>query len=550
MNSTSRKGLYLALSLLLLPLVSCAGNGGSSTSASDSSTSSTSIEYGFEKAASYEIEETEAPYQGVGYEIFTGAYYDGSGDGKGDFKGIEQKLPYIKELGFERIWLTPIHPSPSYHGYDVIDYYDVRSDFGTLDDFDSLVKSAHELGLEVIIDLVLNHSSSQNPWFIQSAQDYRNDYSGTNSKKDWYVWSEHSAGGYAYNSTAEAYYECNFDSGMPEFDLDNEEVRSEIENIVSFWLNDHDIDGFRLDAVIWYYVGNASSNKEFLRWFKDTCLAIKEDAYIIGEAMDNSQTFIYEYARSTGLSYFNFPTSQKNSSSPGMMLQNETNASRYGKTTAEILTKFKRNAPESYFSNMVSNHDLDRPYNYFLVKGEREEDYKKALASLYLLTPGTPWVYYGEEIDLWGTRGSENSDIARRLSMIWGNGNPRADNLENYDDSSKQTSPGANVLLEEAFSLTNHYKKVINLRNKYPNLFDMDSTWEGADLTSGIAGFKISDAEGNVYYLYHNVAEEAREADLPASMDVVEEIYTSTYKAKKEGDHLILPSFNSILLKE
>ena len=114
----------------------------------------------------------------VNYEIFVRSFYDHDGDGTGDLLGVKDKLPYLKDLGVKTLWLLPIHESPSYHGYDVADYYSVNPDYGTMDDFDALVESAENYGIDIMIDMVLNHTSNQNPWFTQSYQDYVNNVTG------------------------------------------------------------------------------------------------------------------------------------------------------------------------------------------------------------------------------------------------------------------------------------------------------------------------------------------------------------------------------------
>ena len=120
----------------------------------------------------------------VFYEIFVRSFKDSNGDGIGDFNGITEKLDYLQQLGVKGLWLMPIYPSPSYHGYDVTDYYGVNADYGTLDDFKHLVIEAHQRGIKIILDLVLNHTSAQHPWFKKAVQ-------GDAQYKDWYVWSDH-----------------------------------------------------------------------------------------------------------------------------------------------------------------------------------------------------------------------------------------------------------------------------------------------------------------------------------------------------------------------
>src|SRR6266508_2790430 len=157
----------------------------------------------------------------VFYEIFVRSFYDTDGNGIGDFNGITQKLDYLQELGINAIWLMPIHPSPSYHGYDVINYYAVNFEYGTMGDFKHLLEKAHDRGIHIIIDLVLNHTSSQHPWFTDSN-------SNTNSKyHDYYVWSD-SSGGNGWYQGQNGYYFAFFCECMPDLNYRNAEVTADM----------------------------------------------------------------------------------------------------------------------------------------------------------------------------------------------------------------------------------------------------------------------------------------------------------------------------------
>src|SRR5690349_6195410 len=164
----------------------------------------------------------------VFYEIFVRSFQDSNGDGIGDFNGITQKLDYLQKLGIKGIWLMPIFPSPSYHGYDVTDYYSVNPDYGSMDDFKNLLREAHKRGIRVIIDLVINHTSSQNPWFQKSVQ---NDP----QYKDWYVWSDSDPGGVGpwgetvwYKAENGKYYYAVFWDQMPDLNFKNQAVQQEV----------------------------------------------------------------------------------------------------------------------------------------------------------------------------------------------------------------------------------------------------------------------------------------------------------------------------------
>ena len=167
--------------------------------------------------------------EAVIYEIFVRSFQDSDGDGIGDFNGITRRLDYLRALGVTALWLMPIHPSPSYHGYDVKDYYAVNPDYGTMDDFKNLLAEARRRGIRVILDLVVNHSSSQHPFF-QAALDPSSPY------RDYYVWSETEAG-HGWHKTEHGYYYGLFWREMPDLNVTNPDVTAEIKQVVRFWQN-------------------------------------------------------------------------------------------------------------------------------------------------------------------------------------------------------------------------------------------------------------------------------------------------------------------------
>lgn len=205
------------------------------------------------------------------YEVHVRAYCDTSGDGKGDIKGLISKLDYIKNLGVDCIWILPIYPSPlNDDGYDIADYYDVHPDYGTLNDFKELVKEAHQRGLKIIADIVLNHTSDQHPWFQESRLSKSSPY------REYYVWSETKKkyedariifldteeSNWSYDEAADMYYWHRFYASQPDLNYDNPTVIQEMKNVMKFWL-DMGIDGFRADAVP-YLIEREGTNCENL----------------------------------------------------------------------------------------------------------------------------------------------------------------------------------------------------------------------------------------------------------------------------------------------
>ena len=241
------------------------------------------------------------------YEIFVRSFYDKNADGIGDLAGVTAKLDYIaKDVGADGIWLMPIFPSPSYHKYDVTDYYTIDPQYGTLEEFDLLIAKAHEKDIRIILDLAVNHTSNLHPWFDSAVKAL---WSGEQSKYIGYYNFTLTDPGQGYSKiTDKYYYECRFVSGMPDLNLDNADVREEIAKIAKFWL-DRGVDGFRLDAATSYYTGDNAKNIEFLSWFNGVVKAYEKDAYLVGEVRSDAGT-VSEYYKSGIDSFFNYPYSQ------------------------------------------------------------------------------------------------------------------------------------------------------------------------------------------------------------------------------------------------
>jgi glycosidase len=219
----------------------------------------------------------------VCYEIFVRSFYDTNNDGIGDFNGVTAKLPYLKDLGVKTLWLMPIMPSPSYHGYDVADYYDVNPDYGTMSDFDNLLAEAKKYNIDIMIDIVFNHSSTQNPWFKQSYEDYVSNNTSLDSKADWYCWIDHYQTGYSiYSGSKGIYYESRFDHSMPDLNTQNEAVRAEMLKILKYWV-EKGVDGFRFDAVKYFDFNNTKYNVEFMTYLHDEIVKDYPGIYFVGE---------------------------------------------------------------------------------------------------------------------------------------------------------------------------------------------------------------------------------------------------------------------------
>ena len=202
------------------------------------------------------------------YEVFVYSFCDSDGDGIGDFNGLTSKLDYLQDLGIQGIWLMPIHPSVTYHKYDVMDYYEIDPQYGTMEDFDNFMAECEKRDIHVIIDLVLNHTGSEHAWF-KTAVEYLQGLNGAEPNAadcpylDYYYFSKEQSSGYCQVEGTDWYYEGKFNYDMPDVNLDCEAVWTEIEDIMSFWF-DKGVAGCRLDAAKEFVSGNVTKNMEIL----------------------------------------------------------------------------------------------------------------------------------------------------------------------------------------------------------------------------------------------------------------------------------------------
>lgn len=487
------------------------------------------------------------------YEIFVRSFYDSDNDEHkyGDLNGISKKLPYLNELGVSKLWLMPINPSPSYHGYDITDYYNINPDYGTLEDFKNLINKAADYNIDIIIDLVINHCSNKSKYFLDSLEDYRNDNTFEGSKKDWFNWSDKSLVNYHKIYNQDIYYESCFDSSMPDFNLDNLEVREEIEKISKFWL-DLGVKGFRLDAVTSYYTGSINKNVNFLSWFNKMCKDYKKDCYIVGECWEDKINLLKYYSSSCD-SFFNF-NSSLNYSNNGSILgvtKGVIKAKSFGNYIENFEKELKETNNNSFSSYFLNNHDGDR------ISKNLEGNLAKLAASIQLLLPGTPYIYYGEEISLDGVRGEkDNDDVKRRLPFIWDDskiGECGFPNIKRLDlDNTIQKTKGLKHLLNEGYSLTNHYKKVINIRNKYS--FIKDSTFKNLSDDKHSKNALIYELAHNdkKIIVCHNVKEyPIRVKFLDKKVKIKDSINTTQNipSLTKEND-LLLGGYSTVILEE
>lgn len=359
------------------------------------------------------------------YEIFVYSFCDSNGDGVGDIQGLISKLDYINDgddttdtdLGMNGIWLMPINPSPSYHKYDVMDYYEIDKAYGTIDDFKQLVEECNKRGIKIIIDLVMNHSSNHHEWFKTACDYLENLAPGAEPNPaeckyvDYYTFSREKVSGKYYQvGNSEWYYDGEFSSDMPDLNWDNEEIKREFEEIAKYWIQDIGVGGFRLDAVKEYYSGNTPANVEVLRWFSDYVKSIDPDVYVVGEAWSGDY---YEYLASGMTSAFDFSYASFDGTLANIVQDNDE--SYNGKYLANNLKysveTIKSKNADSIMAPFFANHDLNRAAHYLAFK----EDKIKMDFGLLSMMNGSPFYYYGDEIGIGGAGDDEN----KRSPMIW-----------------------------------------------------------------------------------------------------------------------------------
>jgi len=410
------------------------------------------------------------------YEIFVPSFDDSNGDGIGDLAGLTSRLDYLNDghgggLGVTGIWLMPIMPSPSYHKYDVTDYMAVDPAYGTVSDLRTLVSASHERGMRLIIDYELNHTSSQHAWFESAVHSIEADPSapGSNPYLHYYnfVQGRPTTGGYAQVGTTDWYYEAEFASTMPDLNLDNPSVRSEMEKSMRFWLG-LGIDGFRLDAVQTYYGSTSSGDEDkdiaVVNWFTRTCRSVDLDAYVVGEVWNNATT-IADYYRSDATSFFAFPFAQATGIVASTLNGSGTDASarEFCRLTVAWQDMLRQVDPDAVDAPFIGNHDTAHPAGFF--SGDLAKT--KMAAGLYLTMSGGPFVYYGEEIGMTGSR----TDPDKRGPMLWSNttaagmtkGPPGM-------DPPKLLFPAEDKQDTDPLSLLNYYRRAIRLRNENPEI--------------------------------------------------------------------------------
>jgi alpha-amylase len=399
----------------------------------------------------------------VCYEVFVRSFYDSDGDGIGDLNGLTQKLDYIndgnpatqRDLGARCLWLMPVVASPSYHGYDATNYYRVNPQYGSNADFRRFIAAAHRRGIRVLVDMVLNHLSSEHPAFKSALLDPNSPY------RSWFRWSQTKPtekgpwGQEVWHKSPvrDEYYYGIFWEGMPDLNYATPAVREEAKRIARFWLDSMGVDGFRLDAVPYLVeegnqLAGTPGTHAFLREYGSYVHQTAPRSYTVGEVWDSVGAMLPYYPDQLD-SYFAFELSDA-----------ILGAVRTGSATKLLMgyMRLQRTMPAYRWSPFLRNHDQTRTMT--VVGGDVTR--AKMAATLLLTLPGLPFVYYGEEIGMTG----DKPDPRLRTPMHWKPGAAAGFTTGLPWEPLQPDSLTANVAVEEndPGSLLHLYRKLIHLR--------------------------------------------------------------------------------------
>lgn len=412
----------------------------------------------------------------VFYEIFVRSFQDSNGDGVGDLMGLVSRLDALNDgdpatssdLGVDALWLMPVFESPSYHGYDTVDYERIERDYGSNEDFALLIAEAHRRGMRVFVDLVLNHTSTEHPWFLDAA-------SGPGAaRRDWYVWSPVDPGwgqpwnpaGRSWHRRGDAWYYGVFWSGMPDLNFRNEAVREELKRVAVQWAR-AGVDGFRLDAVKHLFEtgpglgqSNAPESHTFLRELSASIRAVNPEAALVGEVWDTGDAIAPYFGEGQDelQMAFNFPLASALVKAAW---------SGEGAALGEAMRETRRiYPPAAVDAPFLTNHDMARVASAL----DRDRARLGLAAAMLLTQPGAPFVYYGEELGM--PNGPGDDDRWKRTPMLWSR-------ASNYGFSTvkpwQEVAPTQVVApfeeqARDPGSLLSRYRKLVHARKASPAL--------------------------------------------------------------------------------
>ncbi|MBN1066481.1 alpha-glucosidase [Clostridium botulinum] len=360
--------------------------------------------------------------ESVVYQIYPRSFKDSNGDGIGDIRGIIEKLDYLRELGIDVIWLSPVYKSPNDdNGYDISDYKDIMTEFGTMNDFDELLKSAHEKGIKIMMDLVINHTSDEHKWFVESRKSENNKY------RDYYVWKKgkdgqppnnwtscFSGSAWQYDEETDMYYLHLFSKKQPDLNWENPELRSDVYSMMQWWLG-KGIDGFRMDVINFIsknqefpdgvngdfskYSMNGPRIHEFLEEINEKVLSGK-NLITVGEmpgvSVEEAKLYTGEDRNELNM-VFQFEHTDLGNGKYGKWHKNSFKLTDLKK----IMTKWQKGLENEGWNSLYwNNHDQPRVVSRFGNDKKYWKESAKMLATCLHMMKGTPYIYQGEEIGM------------------------------------------------------------------------------------------------------------------------------------------------------
>ena len=492
----------------------------------------------------------------VFYEIFVRSFQDSNNDGIGDFNGLISRLDYLNDgnpatttdLGIDAIWLMPVFQSPSYHGYDTVDYEAIEKDYGTREDFQRFLTEAHKRGIRVILDFVMNHTSSDHPWFIDSAS------SSTSAKRDWYVWRADNPGWtqpwggnnqtwYLRNG---AYYYGVFWSGMPDLNYRSPEVKAEMFRLAKYWL-DQGVDGYRLDATRYLVETGPGAGQadtpETHQVLKELSAVVRNNspaAILVAENTTDIRNLAMYYG-STAIvrggdempMNFNFPLA-----SAVVDGVRTGTADGIRTTLREVISAYPAGIIDAPF---LTNHDGTR---LATVLGNDGGKMRNA-AAILLTLPGAPFVYYGEEVGL--QNGPTSADESKRTPMPWSSSGGFTTGTPWFGYAPGLAANNVASETDDARSLLSYYRNWIGARKRSPALLHGDIT--PLETGTQVLAFVRNSGDERVLVV-HNLSNAAVDAG-PIAVDAAsfETIYSDSGVPALTGGsgawHVALPAHTS-----
>ena len=457
----------------------------------------------------------EYPKNDVYYQVFVRSFADSNDDGVGDINGIINKLDYFTDLGVTALWLSPIHPTISYHGYEISNYYEINPEFGTMADFELLVEKADKEGIKIIMDTVFNHAADNNDWYIDALNDLNSPY------REYFLWPRNAKVGTSAYETFPSSRDLN---------LKSEKVVNELIKILKFY-SKKGVAGFRFDAVKHFFSKpfdeNYSTNPSFdggtlLHTLKKEVQKEYPNVYFVGENFEYSNNSNEDYYFASD-SMFNFVISRY------FQTGQYTNMQSALQRIYNELREFNRNFIDAPF---ITNHDMDR-----FASMQPNIEHQKLSASILLTLPGNPYIYYGEELGMKGRRiegqpvsGYLNQDgnpiivydEGRRQPFLWDNDDPALTTwfplIHGNEDVARVTAQK-----EDANSLYNHYVNLIKIRKENPALMFGNSFYR-VDISSAVAFVRHVETKSGlsqIILVIHNTSSQEKQV----SFEVIKDIY-------------------------